>query len=141
MVKKYISEEFVKRAVIKWLSKNGWGHFEFDDLHTHGVDIRAKKVKYSRYFFIEAKGDAPGRSSGETAFVYCLGQIITRMRDGGTTRNYYGLALSERSAKIAIRRVPWQVSRKLCLYIFSVDDEGNVIRLSWQDLKTKQTPS
>lgn len=134
-----ISEEFVQRAVIKWLSKNGWGHFEFDDLHTHGVDIKAKNVKYGRYFFIEAKGESAGKSRCETAFVYSLGQIITRMKDGGTTRNYYGLALPTKSANIALRRVPWQVACRLSLNIFAVDSKGAVNRFSWKDIKEKQS--
>ena len=133
-----MTEGFVKNSVIKWLSKNGWGHLEFDELHTHGVDIRARNIKYSRYFFIEAKGESDTRSGSEVAFVYSLGQIITRMKDSGSTRNYYALALPAQSAQIALRRLPWQAARKLLLYVFSINSAGQVTRYSWRDLKTHQ---
>src|SRR3989344_3646372 len=107
---KIISEDFVKNSIIKWLSANGWGHFQFGDLHERGVDIKAKHHQYSRYFLIEAKGEGKIRQADEVAFVYSLGQIITRMKSGGVTRNYYALGLPEVSAKIALRRIPWQVA-------------------------------
>lgn len=132
---KKISEDFVKNSVIKWLSKNNWGHFEFGGLRDHGVDIKAKKQNYDRYFFIEAKGEGSRREMNENYFVYSLGQIITRMTSGGTTRNYYGIAVPEVVAKIALRRIPWQVAKKLLLYIFSVDKNGKVKEYSWQDIK------
>ena len=132
---KKITEDFVKSSIIKWLSANNWGHFEFSGLHNHGVDIKAKNFKYSRYFFIETKGEGKIRQGDEVAFVYSLGQIVTRMKSGGSTRNYYALGLPEASAKIAIRRIPWQVSKKLLLYVFSVNKNGDVIQYSWKDIK------
>lgn len=134
-----MTETFVKHAVIKWLSRNGWGtDIRFDELHTHGVDIRVRNNKYSRYFFIEAKGEGKKNPHSEVSFVYSLGQIITRMKDGGSTRNYYGLALPARSAQIAIRRLPWQAAKKLLLYIFSVSSDGTVSRFGWQELRSAQ---
>jgi len=130
-----LSEEFVKRAIIQYLSKNGWGHFKFGGLHERGVDIGARHSKYVRYFFIETKGEGKIPQANEVAFIYSLGQIITRMKSGGSTRNYYGLGLPEISAKIAVRRIPWQVAKKLLLYIFQVDKKGGVKQYSWQDLK------
>lgn len=59
------------------------------------------------------------------------------MKAGGA-RYYYGLGLPESSAKIAIRRLPWQVAKKLLLYIFSVSRDGKVKQYSWQDLKKFQ---
>lgn len=135
---KKIDEEFVKRSIIKWLSSNGWGHFHFEGLRDHGVDIRAKHFKYSRYFFIETKGIGSRSQMNENYFIYSLGQIVTRMKSGGTTRNYYALGLPEIIAKIALRRIPWQVAKKLLLYIFSVDGNGNVKQYSWQKIKEKQ---
>jgi len=130
-----ISETFVRDSIIKWLSSNGWGYFKFDQLHTHGVDIRAKAIKYGRYYFIETKGLDLNRSSAETGFIYALGQIITRMTDNKSTINYYALGLPEESAKIALRRLPWQVSKKLHLNIFSVNENGEVSHNTWKDLK------
>lgn len=135
---KKLSEEFVKNSVIKYLSSNGWGHFKFGGLREHGVDIKAKKQNYDRYFLIEAKGEGSRREMNENYFVYSLGQIITRMTSGGTTRNYYGLALPDSIAKIALRRIPWQVAKKLLLYVFSVDSKGQVKQNSWQDIKNKK---
>lgn len=129
-----ISEDFVKNSIIKWLSCNGWGYFKFDELHTHGVDIRARAIKYARYFYIETKGQGKLRQSSEVSFIYSLGQIITRMRDTKTTINHYALGLPEKSAKIALRRLPWQIAKKLHLSIFSVNEHGEVTRYTWQDL-------
>lgn len=132
-------EDDVKNAVIKWLSSHGWGHFKYDKLHTHGVDVRARRIGYSRYFFIETKGQGKNRSSSEVAFIYSLGQVVTRMKDSGSTRNYYGLALPNRSAQIAIRRIPWQVANKLLLHIFSVTTDGEVTHYAPSDIKKHQT--
>lgn len=133
-----ISEDFVKNSIIKWLSCNGWGYFKFDKLHTHGVDIRARAIKYSRYFYIETKGQGKLRQSNEVAFIYSLGQIITRMKDNKSTINYYGLGLPEKSATIALRRLPWQVAKKLHLSILSVSSKGEVIQYTWNELVKNQ---
>jgi hypothetical protein len=134
-IDKVLSEDFVKNSVIKWLSANGWVYFQFGGLRDKGVDIKAKHQKYSRYFFIEAKGEGKIRQADEVAFVYSLGQIITRMKTDKSTRYYYGLALPGSSAKIALRRLPWQVAKKLLLYVFTVSKNGKVIQYSWRDLK------
>ena len=142
---KKISEEFVQRLIIKWLSCHEWGtRLQFGGLREKGVDIKVRHNKYSRYFLIECKGEGKSQnqksnnSHKEVAFVYSLGQIITRMNTTGKTRYYYGLGLPESSAKIALRRLPWQVAKKLLLYVFSIDEKGNVKQYSWQDLKKKQ---
>ena len=138
-MKKPLSEKFVKQSIIKWLFRNGWGrNLEVGELRDQGVDIRVKNNKVSRFFLIETKGEGKTRQVSESTFVHSLGQIITRMKTGGTTRYYYGLGLPELSAKIAIRRVPWQVAKKLLLYIFAVDKTGKVKQYSWQDLKKVQ---
>jgi len=134
-IQKTVSEDFVKNSIIKWLSSNGWGYFKFDELHTHGVDIRARNTKYSRYYYIETKGLGKNRSSAEVGFIYSLGQIMTRMTDNKSTINYYALGLPEKSAKIALRRLPWQVSKKLHLNILSVDNEGEVVQYTWKELQ------
>jgi hypothetical protein len=135
---KKLSEEFVKRSIIQYLSKNGWGHFKFGGPRDHGVDIQARHTKYSRYFLIEVKGEGKIPQQNENHFVYSLGQIITRMKAGGSTRTYYALGLPTVAARIAIRRIPWQVSKKLLLYIFSVNEEGKVRQYTWKDLKEIQ---
>lgn len=132
-----IKEDFVQNAVIKWLSKNDWRIMALSTLGGKGVDIKAKHNKYSRYYLIEAKG-AKDKSSEEVAFVYSLGQIITRINISGKTRYYYGIALPEGSANRAIRRVPYQIAKKLLLHIFSVDKKGNVTRYMPKDLERLQ---
>jgi hypothetical protein len=140
-MKKLISEKFVRRAVRDWLFRNGWGRNYIEkETHEQGVDIKVCHNKYSRYFFIETKGESSAKSANsqrETAFVYSLGQIITRIKVGNA-RYYYALGLPTSSAAIAIRRIPWQVARKLLLFVFSVDSVGKVKRYAWQDLKTVQ---
>lgn len=134
-----MTEEFVKNAIIRFLSRSEWGtNLQFGTLREPGVDIKVRHNRYSRYFLIECKGQGAGRSSSEVSFVYSLGQIISRMKSNGTTRYYYGLGLPEKSAKIALRRLPWQVAKKLLLYVFSVTAEGKVTRYAWQDLKVAQ---
>ena len=137
-MKKSISEKFVKQAVIKWLFRNGWGtNLEVGELRDRGVDIRVRNNKFARYFLIETKGEGKIRQADEVAFVYSLGQIVTRMKVGAA-RYYYGLGLPEASAKIAIRRMPWQVAKKLLLYVFAVDKAGKVKQYSWKELKKIQ---
>lgn len=134
-----MTEEFVKNTIIRYLSRNEWGtNLQFGSLREPGVDIKVRHNRYSRYFLIECKGQGEGRSSSEVSFVYSLGQIISRMKSNGTTRYYYGLGLPEKSAKIALRRLPWQVAKKLLLYVFSVTADGKVTRYAWQDLKVAQ---
>ncbi len=135
---KIISEEFVKRSVIQFLSSKGWGKgLRFGALTERGVDILVRHNNYSRYFLIETKGASVNRSGAEVAFVYSLGQIITRM-NVGNARYYYGLGLPEKAAKIALRRVPYQIALKLVLHIFSVNDAGKVTWYKPADIKRLQ---
>lgn len=114
-----MKEEFVKSSIIKYLSRKEWGtNLQFGGLRERGVDVKVRHNRYPRYFLIECKGQGIGRGSSEVAFVYSLGQIISRMKSGGTTRYYYGLGLPEISAKIALRRLPWQVAKKFYFMFF-----------------------
>ena len=140
-MKKILTEKFVRRTIRDWLFRNGWGrNYKEKETHEQGVDIKVRHNNYARYFFIETKGESKSKSAksvSEVAFVYSLGQIITRMK-AGKARYYYGLGLPESSAKIAIRRLPWQVAKKLLLYIFSVNKIGKVKLYSWSNLKKLQ---
>jgi hypothetical protein len=134
-----MTEKFVEQQIIKWLSKNGWGtNLEFSELHKHGVDIKVRNNNFSRYFLVECKGEGKSRSSNEVAFIYSLGQILTRM-NVGKARYYYGIGLPFKAANIALRRLPWQVARKLLLSVFAVYSDGEVKRHTWQDLKEHET--
>lgn len=133
----HIAEDFVQNAVVVWLAKHDWKVVQLATLNGRGVDIRARHNKYSRYYFIEAKG-AKDSSSAEVAFVYSLGQIITRMNTTGKTRYYYGLALPKQAADKAIKRIPYQIAKKLLLHVFSVDHKGTVTRYMPKDLEKAQ---
>jgi len=141
-MKKLLNEKFVKQSIIEWLYRHNWGrNLRTGELRDRGVDIKIRHNNYPRYFLIETKGEGSAssrsqKSQRETHFVYGLGQIITRMETGA--RYYYGLGLPESSARIAMRRLPWQVAKKLLLYVFSVDHDGKVKQYSWQDLRKFQ---
>lgn len=134
-----LSEEAVKRAVIKFLTNKGWSkNLDYDDLHVHGVDIKVTNSRYSRTFFIEAKGGSSARSGAEVAFIYSLGQIVTRMKSL-KARYYFGIALPKQSAEIALRRIPYQFAVSTCLHILSVDSAGKVTWYKPADIKKRQT--
>lgn len=139
---KVLSERNVRRAIRDYLSRNGWDRScREKETHESGVDLKVRHNDYSRYFLIETKGESSAksaRSMNETAFVYSLGQIVTRM-NVGKARYYYGLGLPASSARIAIRRIPWQVAKKLLLYVFSVDSHEKVKMYSWKEMKTVQS--
>jgi hypothetical protein len=134
---KTISERFVRRAIIDYLARKGWNTgLREKETAEHGVDIRVRHNKYSRYFLIETKGESASkhaRSIADSSFVNSLGQIITRM-NVGNARYYYGIGLPEVSAKIALRRLPKQVAKKLLLFIFSVNSNGKVTQYDWKKL-------
>ena len=109
-MQKPLSEKFVKQSIIRWLFRNGWGrNLEVGELRDQGVDIRVKNNKVSRFFLIETKGEGKTRQVSESTFVHSLGQIITRMKTGGTTRYYYGLGLPE----LKVKQYSWQDLKKV----------------------------
>lgn len=141
-MKKEISEKFVEGAILDHIAKKGWNYnLKVKDLHEKGCDIvvtsSRNKNKATR-FYIEVKGKSYAKSAksvNETSWLFALGQIVTRMSVIAKHAYKYGLGLPEVSAKIALRRIPWQVARHLCLYIFSVDDNGLVTEYSPKDFK------
>lgn len=133
---KSMNERFIKDSIIMWLSKNGWGYFKYGDKHEQGVDIKASRHRFSEHFWIEVKGQGKTKPIDYSYFLTALGQIITRMkRIEKTTKYKFGLGLPYTSAKIALRRLPWQVAKTLSLHILSTDSDRNVTQYSWQDLK------
>lgn len=144
-MKNTLSEKFVEAAVLKHLSKKGWNYnVKTVELHQHGCDIIVTdgKNKYkARRFFIECKGRSyskHARSIADTNTLYALGQLVTRMKVIAKHAYKYGLALPSESAKIALRRIPWQAARHLCISVFSVDDKGKVVEYSPKDFKSHQ---
>lgn len=140
-----ITEKFVEQCILKHLAEKSWDYnVKTKDLHEHGCDIvvtDSRNKNKARRFYIECKGKSEAKSAksiNETVWLYALGQVISRMKVIAKHAYKYGLGLPEVSAKIALRRIPWQAARHLCLYIFSVDDVGNVTEYSPRDFKPSQ---
>lgn len=140
---KVIDESLVTQAVKNFLAPK-WSVVSEKDLHEKGCDLvlRDEENKHkARRFLIECKGKSYAKSAravNETQWLYGLGQIMTRMSVIAPHAYLYGLGLPEVSAKVALRRIPWQAARHLCLYIFSVDDNGIVTKYSPGDFKKFQ---
>jgi len=130
-MKKVITHKFVEKVILEHLARKGWDHnVKTKGLHEKGCDIiitDSKNKNKARRFYIEVKGKSyakSARSIADTDFLFALGQVITRMKVIARHAYKYGLGLPEISANIALRRIPWQAAKHLCLYIFSVNDEG-----------------
>jgi len=141
-----IDEKYVINQIKDHLSPK-WSVVTEKDLHEKGCDLVLKdefnKNKARRYL-IECKGKSYAKSAksvNETVWLFALGQLITRMSVVAKHAYLYGLGLPEVSAKKALRRIPWQAARHLCLYIFSVDDEGKVKEYSPRDFRKNQKKS
>jgi hypothetical protein len=130
------SESKVIAAVVRWLYRNGYGYLVYKEKAHHGVDIRVRNLRYSRYFFIEAKGDpikAKYPDSSRTVdFWTAIGQIVSRMRT--LSADYYGVAFPVSYYK-KIKNLPWVFCKKNRLHVFLVD--GNKVKcLNWRQLKS-----
>lgn len=140
-----ITESFVQERIIEHLARKGWDYnLKSKELREHGCDVivtDSRNKNKARRFYIECKGKSyakSARSIADTTFLFCMGQLVTRMKVIARHAYKYGLGLPEESAKKALRRIPWQVARHLCLYIFSVDDNGLVKEYSPKDFKAFQ---
>lgn len=143
-----IDEKFVEESILKHLAKKVWDYnVKTKDLHQHGCDIivtDSKNKNKARRFYIECKKKSYAKHAmavNETVWLFALGQLITRMSVIAKHAYKYGLGLPEVSAKKALKRIPWQAARHLCLYIFSVDDKGNVKEYSPRDFRKIQKKS
>lgn len=143
-----LSEDFVQRKIIEFLNNQGWStSLKAKNLKEHGVDIKVRNNKFSRYWLIECKGDASEkakypRSHREVHFNLALGQILTRMQSNGTRgykyRYKYGVGYPSSFRDLVVRRIPFDVCDKLNLYIFLVNEQGEVELLDWKLLKNSQ---
>jgi len=143
-----LTEKFVQDSIINYLSQNGWGvNMRSKALKEHGVDIKVRNDKVSRYFLIEVKGDASPtakfpRSHREVNFNLALGQIITRMHTVGNRaykyRYKYGVGYPSSFKEIVLRRLPHDVCDKLNLYVFFADKVGSVEMYDWKAIKEHQ---
>ncbi len=140
---KKINEKFVIEKIKRHLAPQ-WQVVAEKDLHEKGCDLILKDIKNkyeARRFLIECKGKSYAKSAkavNETIWLYALGQLITRMKVIALYAYEYGLGLPEVSAQKTLRRIPWQVAKQLCLFVFSVDDKGRVKKFSPKDFRKIQ---
>ena len=151
MKKIILDEETVVELVTNFILSKPRGNWHKEktkvaDLHGHGVDIKLVGGKRnSEYFLIECKGKSCAKSADsinkQTNWMFALAQIIKRMdtkrviekgkRKGEPNRAYkYGLGLCDESAKVALASIPKSIAQVLNLYIFSVNDYGEVIQFT-----------
>lgn len=145
---KLLTEKFVQGCIVEFLFRKGWGrNLRSKSEKEHGVDIKVRNNKFSRYWLVEVKGDASKtakypRSHREVNFNLAIGQIITRMKwDGKPGYKYgpkYGIGFPESFADLVRRRLPYDVCYKLNLYVFLVDGDGKVTLYNWNQLKKIQ---
>jgi len=137
---KYLSEQFVKRAVVRWLGKKGYSlHRTTRGLAEHGVDIQVCHRRYPRYFLVEVKGDANPRTvqhldaRREGAFLHVLGQIVTRMKT--KAQYHFGIGLPATFESKVKGRLPWHFCKVTRLQALLVESSGKVRALTWRELK------
>lgn len=143
-----LSEDFVQEKIIEYLKKEGWStSLRAKGLKEHGVDIKVRNDKFSRYWLIEVKGDASPkakypRSHREVNFNLALGQIITRMQTGGAKgykyRYKYGVGYPASFKEHVLRRLAYDVCDKLNLYVFFANEEGLVEVYDWKKIRDYQ---
>lgn len=139
---KIITEDFVQKSLINYLKEKGWNtSLQHAELWEHGVDIKVRNNRFSRYWLIEVKGDpsssvkSPG-GSRSSSFNSALGQIITRMhRNGKRVYKYgykYGIAFPNSFRNMILKKLPFDVMDKLNLYLFFVNHKGEVEEIDWR---------
>jgi hypothetical protein len=140
---KNLDEKFVRKSVIRWLSRNGYNRYlDEKETHEHGIDIKVRHYKYPRYFIVEVKGDPDIKnvkyphSRREVYFISVLGQILTRMKY--KARYNFAIALPENYSDKVFRRLSPILLQKLNLSVFLVNDKGKVRRITSEILKTVQ---
>ncbi len=149
--KKLLKEQFIKKSVLKYLEKYGFGNpkEKTTDLREKGVDIKVKKLRPKPcgwYYLVECKGDpskgvkAP-EGSRNSIMNSAIGQIITRMHTkrkalyGGYN---YGIAFPYSFKNRVLKKIPYYVCNRLRLSIFLVNPKGEVEKYDHRKLKIIQ---
>lgn len=145
-VNKYPYESFIQESVLNYLKNKNYSKGIAKELWEHGVDIKVRNNKYSRYFYVEVKGGSKSknaRSVDTNNFVFGLGQIVTRIQSttdpqAKTGSNKYGVAYPYYFIKYLERkRLHWNLCKNLNLYIFLVKESGEVEQYDWKRIKTE----
>ncbi len=147
-----LKEQFVKRSVLKYLEKFGFGDpkEKITDLREKGVDIKLQKLRprlIGRYYLVECKGDPSKNVKSpegwrSSAMNSAIGQIITRMHTkrkalyGGYN---YGIAFPYSFKDRVLKKIPYYVCNRLRLSIFLVNPKGEVKKYDHRKLKIIQT--
>ena len=143
-----IAEDYIVEKVVEFLvnKKDGNWHLEKSKkskLHGNGADIiMVGGSKNGERFIIECKGNSDAKSANsinKEGWLNALGQLITRMnvnrfvksKDSNNfytiNRAYkYGIGLYWKGAKVALRRIPKAIAQTLNLYIFALNDNGEI---------------
>jgi hypothetical protein len=151
---KLLKEQFVKKAVLRYLAEDGFGDLKkkITDLRERGVDIKVKKLRPKPcgwYYLVECKGDPTEKVKHpngwrSSAVNSAIGQIISRMHTnrkspyGGYN---YGVAFPYSFKSKVLRKIPFYVCNRLRLSIFLVDNKGNVEKYDHRKLKRIQNDS
>lgn len=142
----YPYESFIQKAVIKYLDRNNaYGRSKTTKRSwEHGVDIKVRHNKYSRYWLVEVKGGSNAKSASSVDtnnFVFALGQILTRIQSitppvAKKGSRKYGVAYPDYFVKfLERRRLHWNLCKSLNLYIFLVNEKGKVEEYDWKRIK------
>lgn len=148
---KLLKEQFVKKHVLKYLEKFGFGDpkEKITDLKEKGVDIKVKKLRpraIGWYYLVECKGDpskivkhpSGWRSSATNS---ALGQIISRMHT--SRKSLYGgynysVAFPYSFKDKVLKKIPYYVCNRLRLSIFLVNQKGEVEKYDHRKLRVIQ---
>lgn len=147
--KKPITETFVESSVKRFLVKAGFlDNGKQKELWEHGVDIKMKHKNCGWYYLIECKGEPGARGlvksfsgSMSSSINSAVGQIISRMHTnrkspyGGYN---FGIAFPVSFKGKVIKRVPYYACKHLRLSLFFVNGNGDVEKITWQELKKHQ---
>lgn len=137
-----LSERNVRRAIIEWLFRHGYGrNLRERGTAEHGIDIQVRHNCYPRYFLIEVKGDPEKKiksleSRREVCFLLALGQIASRMNV--STRYRYGIGFPDAYCEKVLRRLPWTFCKKTNLCALFLTKTGKVSCVTWRELKRNQ---
>jgi|SRR2546426_3786900 len=135
-----LTEDWVRNAVVTKLASMKYRPHAIKSRSEHGVDIKARHERFSRYFLVEVKGEpsdgVKSASAGrEVRFLQGLGQLITRIQP--ERGYYYGLAFPTSYRDTVIRRLHPALLKLLKVHLFFVDDRHRVEHLTWRELPMK----
>lgn len=144
-MKEYPFESTIQRYVVEHLKNRNYSKVvEERELWEHGVDIKVKHEKYSRYWLVEVKGGSKSknaRSVEANNFVFGLGQILTRIQSktkpqANKGSNKYGVAYPYSFIRfLQSKRLHWNLCKNINLYVFLVKEDGEVEEYNWRRIQ------